>query len=835
MEQNIDFTYFFSKNYNKPPFKEEKEFKHKYISVENIAKNILKTDIKRGLNMSDKNDIEWRKKVFGINEYFSSSEKTSLMNFLNMSLEDPIIMYTFIISIILMIIDIINEGIKTGYQEGLSIIISLLIYIILTAYRDLNSKNKTIEYDKIKKEKKCKVIRNNKEQIISNWEILVGDILVLKKGDIVEVDGFFTEEKNIGVDESSIFQGENKYKIKYKSNKFIQDNKEDYICPFIFAGTYVVEGSGYMIVAQVGKNIYKNNTMIKEIMTEKLNNLNNLNDENENENENNNNNKNMEIKNEEEIDEYINNYGYYKILISAFSEQISSIGIYFYMILGFIIIIKKTVIRLKEGKNFMTLDEVDIFINGILVALIGSIFSMINSLFMIDLIGFLSDDKRMKKNNISFKYEKYAELAFVDTLIFLDNKRELIPGDNNNIETSKIMRNIKNYGINIIYLSEKNIDDTILYAKEIGIIDDYEIEQGKKILKKHKNLLKQSLLVIQENPIFLEGGIFYSLCGEVKKEIRKSGNEKITISNLDNFKKIIYNLKIISNIRKQDKLLLINGFKQLGKIIAVTGNNLEDLQLMKLANISVGNNNNNDILKENYSLTLLDNSFNSFWNACIYSTNLIYKILQYLIFFVSTFFIILIVNAIGIFIFRDIPINLIQMIYIICIVDIISPPGVVEGNFCYKFLTYDKYSKNIPLINNKVLDSIALHIGSRVIIIAYLMFYGNTLFNFESDKQLEHNMWNDNNGYHITAIFCVLFFMILIHLTFIIIETNKNFIQFGFNICILVIMQLWINNYGGKITRTKPLNQNDLIKCFGVASIAIPVDLICKIIINYRR
>ena len=96
-EQNIDFTYFFSKNYNKPLFKEEEEFKKKYKSVENLAQNILKTDIKRGLNMSDKNDIEWRKKEFGLNEYFTSSVETSFMNFLSLSFEDPIIILTFLI------------------------------------------------------------------------------------------------------------------------------------------------------------------------------------------------------------------------------------------------------------------------------------------------------------------------------------------------------------------------------------------------------------------------------------------------------------------------------------------------------------------------------------------------------------------------------------------------------------------------------------------------------------------------------------------------------------------------------------------------------------------
>ena len=271
LKQNYDLTELFSKHYDKPEHKEEKLFKKKYISLDNIAQNILKTDIKRGLNMADKNDIEWRKKTFGTNDYFISSEETSFFSFLCLSFEDPMIIIIFIISILLIIIDILNKGIKSGYQEGLSIIICLLIYLSLNAFKDYNSKNKIIEYDKIKREKKCKVIRNNKEAIISNRDILVGDIISLNKGDIVEVDGLFTQEKMIGVDESPIIKGENRYKIKYKSNTFKNDKEnKNYICPFIFAGTYIVEGNGYMLVSAVGNNLYKNNKMINELMAEKM-------------------------------------------------------------------------------------------------------------------------------------------------------------------------------------------------------------------------------------------------------------------------------------------------------------------------------------------------------------------------------------------------------------------------------------------------------------------------------------------------------------------------------------------------------------------------------------
>ena len=813
---NFDFTQFFSKNYNKSKFREEQLFKQKYNSVENFATTILKTNIKKGLNMSDKDEIDWRKKTFGTNDYYSSSEPSSIFTFLSMSLEDPMITLIIIISIILIIIDSYNEGIKSGCREGLSILVCFLIYLFLNAYRDYNAKNKTLEYDKINREKKCKVIRNNKHEIISNRDILVGDILVLNKGDIVEVDGFYTQEKTIGIDESPIIQGDNKYKIKFKSVNFSYDkDKNEYICPFIFAGTYVVEGSGYMLVVNVGKNIYKNNKMIKEIMEEQKGN--------------NENNESIE-KDEDEIEEYLNQYGYYKIMISALSEQINVLGCYFFVLLGIVSVIKKTVIRLKQGNSFMSIEEADIIINGILIVLLGYIFSLINSLFMIDLIGFLADEKKMKKKNIIFKYEKYVELAFIDTLIINDSKKLLIPGDDRCLQAATIIRYLKIFGINVIFLSENNIDDSIAKANKLGIIEKEEIEEGKKTARKYKNLVKENLINIQENPLCLEGNIFYSLCGDVIKETKKNGNENIKLSKIDNFQKIITNLKIISNIRKEDKSILIKGLKQLGKLVSITGCTLEDLKIMKIANFSFGNNDDVDILKSNYSLTLLDNSLTTFWIAYVYSTNLIYKIMQYINFFLSTFFTILIINAIGIFLFRDMPINLILMIYIIIIVDIAAPPGIVEGNFCNKILTQYKYTKKKPIIDNKLFLNIIIHIFSRVGILVYLMIKGDKIFGIESDRQLEHNVWNDNNGYHMTVLFCVLFFMILIHLILIVLEVNNNFVLYGFNAFILVVVQLCIVNYGGKITRTKPLSQNDLLKCFGFASLTIPFYYLLKVL-----
>ena len=110
----------------------------------------------------------------------------------------------------------------------------------------------------------------------------------------------------------------------------------------------------------------------------------------------------------------------------------------------------------------------------------------------------------------------------------------------------------------------------------------------------------------------------------------------------------------------------------------------------------------------------------------------------------------------------------------------------------------------------------------------FLLMKGDSIFDFESDKNLEHNVWDEKHGYHLTIIFCVLVYMILIHLAFDVITLNKNFILYGFTLCILVVIQMFIINYGGSITRTRQLSQNDIWKCLGIASLTIPFDYLAN-------
>ncbi|KAK7832934.1 putative calcium-transporting atpase 13 [Quercus suber] len=83
---------------------------------------------------------------------------------------------------------------------------------------------------------------NTLHQKVSILELVVGDVVCLKIGDQVPVDGLFLEGHSLKVEESSITQDESDH---------VEVNCHH---PFLFSGTKVVDGYARMLVTSVGKN-----------------------------------------------------------------------------------------------------------------------------------------------------------------------------------------------------------------------------------------------------------------------------------------------------------------------------------------------------------------------------------------------------------------------------------------------------------------------------------------------------------------------------------------------------------------------------------------------------
>ncbi|KRZ52720.1 Plasma membrane calcium-transporting ATPase 3, partial [Trichinella nativa] len=211
----------------------------------------LKTSPTHGL--SDPSDIERRRQIFGAN-YIPPQKPKAFFQLVWEALQD-------ITLIILVAAAIISLGLsfyspphdsefggddseqQASWIEGLAILVSVVVVVLVTAGNDYTKERQFRGLQqKIEHEHKFSVIRNGEQTQIFVTDLVVGDICMVKYGDLIPTDGIIIQSNDLKVDESSL-TGE---------SDFIKKSVDT--DPFLLSGTHVMEGSGKVVVTAVGLN-----------------------------------------------------------------------------------------------------------------------------------------------------------------------------------------------------------------------------------------------------------------------------------------------------------------------------------------------------------------------------------------------------------------------------------------------------------------------------------------------------------------------------------------------------------------------------------------------------
>lgn len=197
----------------------------------------------RGLNVSLKDgivasEIPSRQNIYGINRYVEKPSRGFWM-FVWEALHDLTLIILLVSAVVSMGVGNATEGWPKGMYDGLGIILSIFLVVIVTAVSDYNQSLQFKDLDKQKKNIIVQVTRDGTRQKVSIYDLVVGDIVHLSIGDQVPADGILVSGYSLSIDESSL-SGESE-------PVNVDDNR-----PFLLAGTKVQDGSGKMLVLSVG-------------------------------------------------------------------------------------------------------------------------------------------------------------------------------------------------------------------------------------------------------------------------------------------------------------------------------------------------------------------------------------------------------------------------------------------------------------------------------------------------------------------------------------------------------------------------------------------------------
>eukprot|EP00835_Amoeboradix_gromovi_P003812 NODE_267_length_12253_cov_0.255718.p1 type:complete len:1034 gc:universal NODE_267_length_12253_cov_0.255718:6499-3398(-) len=170
----------------------------------------------------------------------------------NTATEDPILKILIIGSVVILVLGLVQDPIS-GWAEGVAILIAVFIVLTVTAGNDFYKDKKFRKLLLLQSDKKCKVLRDSSIDVISSWDLIVGDIVMLETGDEIPADGLYFSGTRLVVDESPL-TGES-FPVK-KSSK----------SPFLFSGCLISEGLAKMLVTSVG--IRSNGGKIQQLLND---------------------------------------------------------------------------------------------------------------------------------------------------------------------------------------------------------------------------------------------------------------------------------------------------------------------------------------------------------------------------------------------------------------------------------------------------------------------------------------------------------------------------------------------------------------------------------------
>jgi P-type Ca2+ transporter type 2B len=110
-----------------------------------------------------------------------------------------------------------------------------------------------------------------------------------------------------------------------------------------------------------------------------------------------------------------------------------------------------------------------------------------------------------------------------------------------------------------------------------------------KAIARECNILNEELLnkpdSVMEGPAFYErmGGIICHTCNQMSPCNCDRNSVKEGVKNLEAFKALHKNLVVLARSRPEDKYLLVTGLKELGDVVAVTGDGTNDAPALKKA------------------------------------------------------------------------------------------------------------------------------------------------------------------------------------------------------------------------------------------------------------
>ena len=708
---------------------------------------LLNSDKNLGLN---KNTQSKNMQKFGKN-LLTKQKKLSFFNRLLNAVKEPmliILLFGFAIAFG----SALGKFLKTGendFIECFGILFAVIVSVSITLIMEGTSERAFEVLNSMYRNVAVRVIRDGKTIIISEQDLIVGDIVLLESGDKVIADGRLIESNELTVDESAL-TGESMQVKKIASNLIPKDYPLAERNNCLFSGTYITSGSGKMIITALGDNTEMGN-IAGELLSKQL--------------------------NEAPLQEKLSKLGKTISIIGAISAVlVFIISMIRLALLGaldfaniqelFISCIVLIVAAVPEG--LPTIVAISLALNMIKLAKSNALIKKMTatetagavSVICSDKTGTLTQNKMQVVsiclNNSCSLPEKIRSEILKQNFV-LNSTADIITSNDKTINSGsatesallmayskmenampyqefrnkypiidrqnftsqlKMMTTTINLGANKKRILVKGAPEKVLPLCSLSYA------QSQKILlkmKEHQNASRRVLCFahldsFDNNSKYVYDG-FVAIADPIRKEVFKAvqdckkagisikiltGDNKMTafaiakelkivseitqvvesedIEKLDDsaLKKILPKISVIARSTPTTKLRIVKALKELGEVVAVTGDGINDAPAIKHADVGIAmGKSGSDITKESADVVLLDDSFSTVVKAIAFGRNVYKNLQRFILFQLSVNLSALLFITVCAIMNLPSPFNTLQLLWINIIMD--GPPALTLG------------------------------------------------------------------------------------------------------------------------------------------------------------
>ena len=201
-------------------------------------------------------------------------------------------------------------------------------------------------------------------------------------------------------------------------------------------------------------------------------------------------------------------------------------------------------------------------------------------------------------------------------------------------------------------------------------------------------------------------------------------------------RKVRNKLKVLARSRPNDKYIMVSGLRQLGDIVAVTGDGTNDAPALKKADVGFAMQTGTQVAHSASDIIIQDDNFASIVKACKWGRNVYDNIRRFLQFQLTVNVVALITSFIGSVVMWESPLQAIQLLWVNLIMDSLASLALATEEPKDDLLKKPPYRKKEYIISQKMIKHILGMSIFQAIILFFFVFGGPGFMPEECDPRL---------------------------------------------------------------------------------------------------